>query len=221
MSGKSHKKFSDNSLRRPEWDYCKSAAYFVTICTKNRIPYFGESFDGIMQLSEIGTIACKYWIEIPNHFGFVELNTFIIMPDHIHGIIIIKNKKANDNRTIDTMENISTSVGTTGNISTSVGTTGNNSASVGTTGNISTSVGTPNLGVPTVPDSINPTRIPNWKSNSLGLIINQYKRICTINIRKINPNFLWQSRYHDRVIRDWDEYQRIRNYILENPAHAK
>ena len=197
MSGKSHKKFSDNSLRRPEWDYCKSAAYFITICTKNRIPYFGESFDGIMQLSEIGTIACKYWIEIPNHFGFVELNTFIIMPDHIHGIIIIKNKKANDNRTIDTMENYSTSVGTTGNIS--------------------TSVGTPNLGVPTVPDSINPTRIPNWKSNSLGLIINQYKRICTINIRKINPNFSWQSRYHDHIIRTRDEYLAIKKYILENP----
>ncbi|MBN1386863.1 MAG: hypothetical protein JW965_00350 [Bacteroidales bacterium] len=189
MAGKSHKKFSDNSLRRPEWDYCKSAAYFVTICTKNRIPYFGESVNGILQLSEIGTIACKYWIEIPNHFGFIELDTFIIMPDHVHGIIIIKNNKANDNRTIDITEIYSTSVGT------------------------------PKLGVPTMPDSINPTRKPNWKSNSLGLIINQYKRICTIDIRKINPDFSWQSRYHDRVIRDCDEYYRIRNYILENPLN--
>ena len=188
MAGKSDKKFSDNSLRRPEWHYCNSAAYFVTICTKNRIPYFGEPVDGIMRLSEIGTIACKYWIEIPKHFEFVELDTFIIMPDHIHGIIIIRNNKANGSRTIDTTENNSTSVGT------------------------------PNLGVPTVPDSINPSRKPNWEPGSLGVIINQYKRICTIDIRKINPDFSWQSRYHDRIIRDLDEYLRIRKYIIENPC---
>ncbi len=198
MAGKTNKKFSDNSLRRPEWNYCKSAAYFVTICTKNRIPYFGEPVDGIMRLSKIGTIACKYWVEIPNHFEFVELDTFIIMPDHIHGIIII-NKSSDDN-------------------SSSVGIAKNNSTSVGTAENTCTSVGTPNLGVPTVPDSINLTRNPNWKSKSLGVIINQYKRICTIDIRKINPDFSWQSRYHDRIIRDLDEYLRIRKYIMENPC---
>jgi len=111
MKGKFHKKFSDNSLCRPEWDYCKSAVYFVTICTKYRIPYFGEPVDGIMRLSEIGTIACEYWIKIPNHFRFVEMDTFIIMPDHIHGIIII-NKSADDNSTpVGTTENNSTSVG--------------------------------------------------------------------------------------------------------------
>ena len=188
MAGKTNKKFSDNSLRRPEWDYCKSAAYFITICTKNRIPYFGKPVDGIMQLSEIGTIACKYWIEIPNHFGFIDLDTFIIMPDHIHGIIIIRKS--------------------TDDILSPVRRTDDNS----------TSVGTPNLGVPTVPDSMNPTRKSNWKPNSLGLIINQYKRICTINIRKINPNFSWQSRYHDRIIRNIDEYLRIKKYIMENPC---
>ncbi len=177
MSKSKKGKYCNKSLRRPEWDYGNNGAYFVTICTKNRIDYFGKPVDGIMQVSDIGTIACKYWIEIPNHFAFVELDSFIIMPDHLHGIIIIKSSSYNN----------------------------------------STSVGTPKLGVPTVPESNIPSNKFNWKPGSLGVIINHYKRICTISIRKINPNFSWQSMYHDRIIRNIDEYHRIRKYIMKNP----
>lgn len=56
-----------------------------------------------------------------------------------------------------------------------------------------------------------------WKPKTLGVIINQYKRACTINSRKINPNFAWQSNYHDHVIRDKRAYQNIFNYITNNP----
>ncbi len=79
------------SARKLDWDYTNDGWYFVTICTKNMEPFFGNITDGKMNLSEIGKIAKKYWQEIPKHFPFVELNEFIIMPNHIHGIIGINN----------------------------------------------------------------------------------------------------------------------------------
>jgi len=69
----------------------------------------------------------------------------------------------------------------------------------------------------TVPESNIPFNKLYWNHGSLGVIINQYKRICTA--RKINPDFAWQSRYHDRIIRNMDEYYMIIKYIIENPGN--
>jgi len=57
---------------------------------------------------------------------------------------------------------------------------------------------------------------PKWKSGSLGVIINQYKRICTIEARKINKNFSWQQRYYENIIRDEKDFIKISEYILGN-----
>ncbi|MCO6464736.1 MAG: hypothetical protein J5I52_11375, partial [Saprospiraceae bacterium] len=81
-------KYRIASTRLQHWDYGWNAAYFVTICTKNRICWFGNVADGGMVLSEIGEIAQKCWIEIVEHFPFVKLDAFIVMPNHVHGIII-------------------------------------------------------------------------------------------------------------------------------------
>ncbi|MBI4650145.1 hypothetical protein HY745_02450, partial [Candidatus Desantisbacteria bacterium] len=75
------------STRLSNWDYSSNGYYFITICTHNREHYFGE----IGEITTIGKIAQKYWLEIPNHFPFVILNEFVIMPNHIHGILIIEN----------------------------------------------------------------------------------------------------------------------------------
>jgi REP element-mobilizing transposase RayT len=83
------KKFKDETNRLKNWDYGSNAAYFVTICTANSKPFFGEIENAKMHLSEMGEVAYKCWSEIPNHFPFVKLDAFVIMPDHIHGIIII------------------------------------------------------------------------------------------------------------------------------------
>ena len=103
MSEKFQNKYRIPSARLLNWDYGWNAAYYVTICTHNRECYFGEivkpnncKSSQIMQLSEIGNIAKKYWLEIPAHFPFVELDAFVIMPNHIHGIIIIN--KSDDKR---------------------------------------------------------------------------------------------------------------------------
>ena len=81
-------KFRIPSARLNGYDYSQSAAYFITICTKNRENFFGEIQNQKMAYTEIGEIAKKYWSEIPNHFPFVILGEYVIMPDHMHGILI-------------------------------------------------------------------------------------------------------------------------------------
>lgn len=82
-------KYRIASARAPFWDYGWNAAYFVTICTQNREYWFGNIVDGEMDLSAMGHIANSCWHEIPNHFPFVELGPHVIMPNHVHGIVII------------------------------------------------------------------------------------------------------------------------------------
>ncbi len=78
------------SIRLRGYDYSRQGAYFVTLRVHGDEPLFGYIEDGAMILSEIGQIAEAYWREIPGHFRNVELDEFIVMPDHVHGIIIIE-----------------------------------------------------------------------------------------------------------------------------------
>ena len=89
MTNKFQNRYRVPSARLQNWDYGWNASYFVTTCTQNRQCYFGDILGGIMQLSEIGKIAQKYWHEIPKHFPFIKLDAFVVMPNHVHGIIII------------------------------------------------------------------------------------------------------------------------------------
>src|SRR5690625_1839449 len=93
-------KYRIASARAPFWDYGWNAAYFVTICTQNRECWFGEISDGVMDLSPIGHIANSCWYGISDHFPFVELGVHIIIPNHVHGIVMI-NKPA-DEPTVET-----------------------------------------------------------------------------------------------------------------------
>jgi REP element-mobilizing transposase RayT len=211
-------KYRIPSSRLKNYDYGKNGAYFVTIVTKNRQNFFGEIQNGKMVLSEMGKMAKKYWYEIPRHFPFVRLDAFVVMPNHIHGILwIVRDKQP-------------------GNISeTGAGKMDGNDGMDGIGGIVET----PKLGVstkrtdrtdrtdrteqPPRPGQSVPTKNrnknhrPEWKPATLGVIINQYKRICTIQMRKQFPGFGWQSRFHDRIIRNKRELDRIRRYIQRNP----
>ena len=77
------------STRLQNWDYGWNGAYFITICTENRNHYFGEIAEGKLMFSEIGLIAEKYWLEIPGNFPYAKLDVHVVMPNHVHGIIII------------------------------------------------------------------------------------------------------------------------------------
>ncbi len=82
-------KYRISTTRMQEWNYGWDAAYFITICSKNNQCYFGDVSEGEMKLSNIGVLADVLWHEIPNHANNVELGSFVVMPNHIHGVIIL------------------------------------------------------------------------------------------------------------------------------------
>jgi len=89
MSENFQNKYRIHSTRLKNWDYGWNAAYFITICTKNKECYFGNINNGKMILSELGITAEQYWNEIQKQFSYVRLDAFVVMPDHILGIIVI------------------------------------------------------------------------------------------------------------------------------------
>ena len=82
-------------IRLKKYDYSDAGWYFVTICTQNRECLFGNIINNKMILNKFGEIIKQYWLEIQIHFNNVELDEFVIMPNHFHGIIIIRNIKQN------------------------------------------------------------------------------------------------------------------------------
>ncbi|MDO9269569.1 MAG: hypothetical protein Q7T96_10740 [Methylobacter sp.] len=187
-------KYRISSARLKRWDYGSSAPYFVTICTGNKISYFGNIQEGQMHLSDLGQLANKYWLEIENKFPFVVLDHFIVMPNHVHGIINIRrdaiyrvsnstdnpeNTNNTDAITIDAINRDAIN-----RVSTGGGITGNS----------------------------NPMLHEN-----LPRFIHWYKGRCTFEMRKTYTKFSWQPRYHEHVIRNEESYLKISEYIQNNP----
>jgi REP element-mobilizing transposase RayT len=96
-------KYRIATIRLKNYDYSQNGCYFVTICTKDKQKYFGNIENEKMVLNEIGEIVEKFWLEIPKHFPSVVLDEFVIMPNHVHGIIII-NKLADEMPTLFAVE---------------------------------------------------------------------------------------------------------------------
>lgn len=78
------------SIRLKGYDYSQPGYYFVTICLKNRLNYFGNIENDKMKLSFAGFAVRRIWYNLPKHFSNISLDAFIIMPNHFHGIVIIK-----------------------------------------------------------------------------------------------------------------------------------
>ena len=78
------------SLRLKNYDYSRAGAYFITICTKNRVCRFGNISDRQMNLNWIGRILQEEWMNIPKRFPRVRLDEFVVMPNHVHGLIFIQ-----------------------------------------------------------------------------------------------------------------------------------
>jgi len=195
MSEKFREIYRIGTNRCPGYDYSAPGMYFITICTRKKIPYFGEVVNCEMVLSGTGVIVRDYWVAIPDHFPNVRLDELVIMPDHLHGIIIIIETPNLNNVETPKLNNVETPD--------------------------LNNVETPKLGVSTegvdiVGKSKNKGN-PNWKSNSIGSIINQYKRICTIKAKLFGLDLVWQPRFYDHIIRSEWELNRIRSYIQNNP----
>lgn len=182
------------SIRLPRWNYAGHGTYFVTICTNNRTPWFGHVENGHMELSSIGEIANKHIKRLPAIRKNVRLDEFIVMPDHIHMILTVE---PGDSRT--------------------------DSAGLG--GSDESTVETPSEGVstpstrsnPSTPPVASPNKPKHWVPGALGAIINQFKRSCLVEIRQTDEYFRWQPRYHEHIIRNGCDLDRIRGYIRDNP----
>ncbi len=176
------------TTRLKRWDYRNPSAYFVTICTGGRKKYFGKIKDKKIVLSRIGEIARKYWIEIPEHFPFVKNDIFTIVPNHIHGIIIIT-EKVDEYRKRQNLRK-------------------NNKPKNHVETLHATSLQTP------VENNFISKISP--KSGSLSVIIRSYKSAVTNTARKINKNFSLKPRFYEHIIRDENDFLKISKYILEN-----
>jgi REP element-mobilizing transposase RayT len=176
------------TTRLKNWDYRKDAIYFITMCTANREQFFGEIINGKMHLSNIGVLANVLWYEIKNHSKNVILDEFVVMPDHIHGIIIIE---GNDRESLNFQDSLDFSV-----------------SSVGTGHDIP--VGTGHA------LSQREKRFQNIGKNSVSSIIGSYKSAVTKHSNRLGLEFKWQQRFYDRIIRDELELGNVRNYINRN-----
>lgn len=77
------------SIRLPGYNYSKPGAYFVTICVKDHVRLFGSIQNSAMQENEFGKIVRTCWNDLPRHYPSVKLDAFVIMPNHIHGVVVI------------------------------------------------------------------------------------------------------------------------------------
>ncbi|OGF25988.1 hypothetical protein A2303_02620 [Candidatus Falkowbacteria bacterium RIFOXYB2_FULL_47_14] len=196
-------KYRIASARRSGWDYANSGFYYITTCTDGE-EYFGnivnfKNGEACVELSEIGEIADKFWREIPAHFPFVALDKYVIMPNHVHGIVVInenlKDVARRDAQCRDAIRRDAIN---------RVSTVATNTINRVSTGAVNTIGG--------ITGKYNP-----MGSGSLGEIVRWYKRRCKFETKKIHVDFSWQSRYYDRIISDEEELNRIRQYLADNP----
>ncbi len=83
-----------NPIRLKNYDYSQAGFYFITICTQNRVHLFGDIVNGEMVLNDAGVMMSKIWHEIPYYYHKFAIHEFVIMPNHIHGIIEIVHNAA-------------------------------------------------------------------------------------------------------------------------------
>ncbi len=228
MPDKFNNRYRIPSARLQAWDYGSNGSYFITICTKDREHFFGKIMDGKMQWNETGKLAEQYWMEIPNHFPFIELGNFVVMPNHVHGILIIDKNAKVDNANIrrlsgDPVETPKLGVSTSTMETSKLETPTMETSTMETPKLQPPPIETPKLGVSTDANANNNKsgggKNEHWKPGTIGVIINQYKRVCTINARKTISHFAWQSRFHDHIIRDSKSFETIQNYIAYNPMN--
>jgi putative transposase len=178
MSSLFREKYRNESFRMTGHDYSSGGKYFITICTRGMVPYFGILSCGKMNLSQTGQIANETWLDLPKHFPNVTLDEFIIMPNHIHGIIIIVPVRPLHATALQQPP--------------------------------------PPPNIPGTKNKFMSTISP--KRGSLPAVIRSYKSAVSNTVHLTDPDFSWQPRYWDHLIRSEQEMSRIKQYIINNPG---
>ncbi len=208
-------KFRIQSARLQKWDYGWNGSYFLTICTANREMFFGDVVDGEMELSEIGEIVENEWLktfEMRPDMN-LKMGAFVVMPNHFHAILAIgKNQYNSYSETDRGVSDCGVSVVGTQCIASLRSDTPDTTDTPNTANEIDKQLS----------GKISESRNQfGPQSKNLASIVRGFKSAVTINARKIRADFAWQPRFHDHIIRDPAEYQRIENYIINNPKKWK
>lgn len=154
--------------RLKDYDYTQNGHYFVTGCVKDRQECLGVVEGGRTVLNEYGEIVCACWEDLPNHYGNVKLDVFVIMPNHFHGIVVIQNNVGNGLKPFPTHHGLSEIM----------------------------------------------RGFKTFSSRKINKVGNGFKPFPT-NMHK----FQWQKSFYDHIIRDEIDLNRIRGYIVNNPAN--
>ena len=188
------------SVRYWRYDYTSEGAYFVTVCTHDRVSFFGEVRNGIMGLNELGVMVRRTWDELPIQFPGIGLDEFVVMPNHIHGIIWIREV-----------------IGEIGDVGVRFIAPHQSDEAPPIDGSIS--VGPI--------DEIHGSNLKGPSSHlgamnrapTLGDIVRHLKAKVTYMIHKSGfSHFAWQRNFYERIIRNEDALHEIRRYILDNPS---
>ena len=171
------------SIRLRGHDYAQPGAYFVTVCTRDRESLLGDVVNGEMRLNGAGEIVRRCWVDIRRHFPHIALDAGIIMPNHLHGIIVITEFRRGEASTV----------------------------------HIDAPKKRPE------PDASPLRQHPNGtQPGSLSAIVQNFKSISTrkMNITRGTPGTpVWQRSFYEHVIRNDEDLNAIRQYILTNPAN--
>jgi putative transposase len=149
-----------SSLRLKNFDYSTAAVYFLTVCTSERKTILGASLEGKVRASAMGRIVSECWFELPYHYAHLELGAFIVMPNHVHGLISLR-------------------------------------------------------------DPVGAGLRPAPTTATLSEIVGVFKSFSSRRIHAANassPKKIWQRGYYEHIVRNPEECERIKRYILKNPA---
>lgn len=233
--------YSRKSIRLREYDYSQQGLYFITICTQNRACLFGsidhspnnDSTDtnlfnnnsspinkSVMILNDAGKFANECWMEIPKHFPHVILHEFIIMPNHIHGIIELTPVGANNHSPSKHSSNIHMpNYNLMDNYCNANEWLGNNANEWDINETKKLNENNANEWDENRANNYSPLR---GTSKTIGSVVRGFKIGVTKWMRQhTNVYDVWQRNYHEHIIRNEQSYFRISEYIIQNPYKWK
>jgi putative transposase len=225
------------SIRLKGYDYSASGTYFITICAYQREEMFGAVVDGTMALNEFGEIVAKYWRWLSTQYPYVTLDEWVVMPNHLHGILVVNDTSPAESAMTDTLRTklevsdisqMESAMTDTSRVELEVSDTSRRGGSRTAPTNHGCDTPTSNHGcdTPISNQCYDPPTMSNHdrKRKPLGRLIGAFKTVSTKEINQIRnvPNApIWQRNYYEHIVRDRTSLQYIRDYIRHNPCSWK
>jgi REP element-mobilizing transposase RayT len=198
------------------FDYSKAGYYFITLCVHSGLPLFGNLKNKSIILSDIGSIVKKHLEIIPSIHPNVSLDEYIIMPDHLHAILVIENDFSVGDANLASLLPSSSNLASPKQTSTNP-----TSSKFPQEPNMTRGNGLSDPKSTIFPQEISASLPEGDRTKMLlCIIIQQFKRVCTMEIkqRKLFKDNIWQRSFYDRVLRNESELILTRKYIKDNPV---